>query len=558
MRLMNARTSAAAVLAGALAAVVMVAVQLVWRLTGATDGTVPSLPEVIVAAVARLTPLSVFGAATENFGSLAKKTLFVSVILGIVAVGALAGSWAARLAKRLPSGLGFQMLAGLLVGAALLLFTMLVVAPIAHLGAFAAASRHATTIQLQLGLTFALFGLAWSWFAPLRQPLATEGSSAGLPVNRRAVVGRGARAALALAGVGVIGISTRRLFAPAGATGDSTASREAAREIAVTARRPVATPGATPAVAANPSTLFAELDAAEEISPVITSNADFYHVSKNISDPRVSADGWSLQLSGLVDQEVSYTLDDLLARVTTRKITTLCCISNEIGGDLIGTAEWQGLPLRTLLNEAGVQPEAVDIKLSAADDYQDSIPVARGMDPDTIIVVGMNGEPLPPDHGFPARLIVPGIYGMKNLKWLREIELVNNDFQGYWQTRGWSDTAVVNIWARIDTPTSGETLDPGPATIAGVAFAGDRGIYEVEVSLDDGESWNVAALEPAINPPLTWVRWALPFDAEPDSELNIRVRVTDGEGVTATKERNSPLPDGATGWPSRRVRVGQL
>jgi DMSO/TMAO reductase YedYZ molybdopterin-dependent catalytic subunit len=558
MRLMSARTSARAAVAGGVAAIVMLAVQLVWRLTGGSEGTVPSLPEVIVAAMARLTPLSVFGAATENFGSLAKKTLFVSVLIGIIAIGALAGNWAGRLTRQLPSGFGMQIVTGLLVAAGLFLFTMLVVAPVAHLGMFAENSRQATALQLQLGLTFALFGVAWAWFAPLREAVATGGSGAAMPVNRRAIVGRGAQAALALVGVSAIGLSTRRLFAPAGATGDSTASREAALEIAETARQPVATPGATPAVAAVPAELFTELAAAEALSPVITSNTDFYHVSKNISDPKVSSDGWRLRLTGLVDQEVSYTLEDLQARATTRKITTLCCISNEIGGDLIGTAEWQGLPLRALLNEAGVQDEAMDIKLSAADDYQDSITVERGMDPDTIIVVGMNGEPLPPDHGFPARLIVPGIYGMKNLKWLREIELVNDDFQGYWQTRGWSDSAVVNIWARIDSPTSGQTVEPGAATIAGVAFAGDRGIYEVEVSLDDGESWSLVTLEEPINPPLTWVRWALPFEAEPDTELNIRVRTTDGEGMTATKERNSPLPDGATGWPSRRVRVGTL
>ncbi|HEV2108891.1 MAG TPA: molybdopterin-dependent oxidoreductase [Thermomicrobiales bacterium] len=544
-----------AAMAGALAALLMLAVQLVWRLTGGAEGTVPSLPEVIVAAVARLTPLSVFGAATENFGSLAKKTLFVSVLIGIVAVGALAGTWAARIARRMRSGFGSHVAAGLLVALGLFLFTMLVVAPVAHLGTFGSDSRHATQLQLQLSITFVLFGLAWAWFAPMRQPVAAGGLSEGLPISRRAVVGGGARATLALIGVSVVGASARRLFEPATASGDPATSREAARKIAEAARQRPASLDATPSLVANPAALFAQLDASGDLSPVITSNADFYHVSKNISDPRVSADGWSLRVTGLVDQELTYTLDDLLARATTRKITTLCCISNQLNGDLIGTAEWQGFPLRSLLNEAGVKQEAVDIKLSAADDYADSIPVGRGMDPDTIIVVGMNGEPLPADHGFPARLIVPGIYGMKNLKWLREIELVDEDFQGYWQTRGWSDEARVNIWARIDNPGPGEALDPGPATIAGVAAAGDRGIFQVDVSLDDGETWGIATLEEAINPPLTWARWVLPFDAEPDAELNIRVRVTDGEGVTASKDRNPPLPDGATGWPSRRVRV---
>jgi DMSO/TMAO reductase YedYZ molybdopterin-dependent catalytic subunit len=555
MRLFTARMSVRTATAGAIAALLMLAIQLVWRLIGSDEGTVPSLPEVIVAAVARLTPLSVFGAATENFGSLAKKTLFVAVLIGIVAVGAMAGTWAGRLARRMRSGFGAQLLAGLIVAFGLFLVTMLVIAPIAHLGMFMADSSHASEVQFQLGITFALFGLAWAWFAPLRQPVSAGGMGAELPINRRAVVGRGVQAVLALGSLGIVGASTRRLFEPVAATRDPVTSREAAREIAEAARRPAATPVVTPGLVSDPVELFTELDASGDLSPVVTSNADFYHVSKNISDPRVSADGWSLRVTGLVDQELDFVLDDLLARATTRKITTLCCISNELNGDLIGTAEWQGFPLRDLLIEAGVQPDAVDIKLSAEDDYQDSIPVERGMDPDTLIVVGMNGEPLPPDHGFPARLIVPGIYGMKNLKWLREIELVDEDFQGYWQTRGWSDDARVNIWGRIEDPAPGESLEPGPAAIAGVAFAGDRGIFQVDVSLDDGETWATAALEEPINPPLTWVRWVLPFEAEPETELNIRVRPTDGGGVTAPKERNPPLPDGATGWPSRRVRV---
>ncbi|MDP9366206.1 MAG: molybdopterin-dependent oxidoreductase, partial [Chloroflexota bacterium] len=189
-----------------------------------------------------------------------------------------------------------------------------------------------------------------------------------------------------------------------------------------------------------------------------------------------------------------------------------------------------------------------------ADDYEDSIPVAQGMDPDTLLVVGMNGEPLRPDHGYPARLIVPAIYGMKNLKWLQRIELVDEDFKGYWQTRGWSDPAPYQIWGRIDTPRGGEKLKPGPAVAAGVASAGDRGIQRVEVSLDDGKTWAEARLEPALNPPFTWVRWVFPFEAAPGKHKLV-MRATDGTGAVAPERRQPPLPEGATGWPGRTITV---
>jgi DMSO/TMAO reductase YedYZ molybdopterin-dependent catalytic subunit len=280
--------------------------------------------------------------------------------------------------------------------------------------------------------------------------------------------------------------------------------------------------------------------------------ADFYHVSKNISDPDVSDRGWTLKIGGLVEQEITYDHQQLVNRSTTKKITTLCCISNELNGDLIGTAEWTGVPLADLLAEAGVKPGVFKAKFRCSDDYQDSIALDRALDPDTMVVTGMNGEMLTPDHGFPARLIVPGIYGMKNVKWVEEIELTDEDFQGYWQTRGWSDPAPYQIWGRIDFP--GGTIAAGPSTAYGVASAGDRGVARVEVSFDEGETWADATLEPAINPPFTWVRWAFPFEATSGKHA-ILIRATDGNGEVATEEERAPLPDGATGWPRRGFKV---
>jgi hypothetical protein len=166
----------------------------------------------------------------------------------------------------------------------------------------------------------------------------------------------------------------------------------------------------------------------------------------------------------------------------------------------------------------------------------------------------MNGEMLADDHGFPARLIIPNIYGMKNVKWVDRIEVVDEDFKGYWQTREWSDSAVVNEWGRIDFPENRQEFDAGQQTLTGVAFAGARDVSRVEVTLDDTESWTDAMLEPALEPPFTWVRWALPVDLA-EGEYKMRIRVTDGEGNVMPETERSPLPDGATGWPRRTVRV---
>ncbi|MGH2614494.1 MAG: molybdopterin-dependent oxidoreductase, partial [Thermomicrobiales bacterium] len=301
---------------------------------------------------------------------------------------------------------------------------------------------------------------------------------------------------------------------------------------------------------------FAELEAEGKLTPVITSVADFYHVSKNISDPVVDGAAWSLTIGGLVDTPLTFSYEDIAARATTQNITTLGCISNELNGDLAGTAEWTGFPLRELLEEAGVDPATVDIVFRAADGYDDSIPLATAMHPSTLLVTGMNGEPLPPDHGFPARLIVPPIYGMKNVKWVEQIEAVDIDYQGYWQTRGWSDPAPYQIWGRIDTPAQGDLIPAGPAVAAGVASAGDRGIFRVEISLDEGATWADATLEPSINPDFTWVRWVFPFEAAL-GVAKIWMRATDGDGNAAPQERHSPLPDGATGWPERVVQVSE-
>jgi DMSO/TMAO reductase YedYZ molybdopterin-dependent catalytic subunit len=262
----------------------------------------------------------------------------------------------------------------------------------------------------------------------------------------------------------------------------------------------------------------------------------------------VEGASWELEIAGLVERPVKLSYSDITTRPDMEFTSTLECISNSIGGKYISTAVWRGFPLRELLDEAGLQPGVVDIELHAADGYVESIPLAEALASDTMLVHTINGEKLPDDHGYPARLIVPGIFGMKNVKWLTKIVAVNEDIQGFWQERGWSDVATVVTMSRIDTPTQLMKLPVNqPAWFGGVAFAGDRGIARVEVSTDYGVTWSEAELAPALSP-LAWRLWQYPYPADSVGKFQVWVRATDGAGQTQTAEERDTLPDGATGY----------
>lgn len=289
------------------------------------------------------------------------------------------------------------------------------------------------------------------------------------------------------------------------------------------------------------------------LSPEITPTREHYVVSKNIFNPSVAAPAWSLTVKGMVAQELRLGLDDLKAMPSVERSSTLTCISNPVGGDLIGNSVWTGVRLAELLEQAGVQPGASELVLRAADNYSDSFPLEAALREGTIVAYLQNGEPLTRDHGFPARVLVPGIYGMKNVKWVTEIELTSSDYRGYWQQRGWSDLATVQTMSRIDTHEA-TRLPSGSAVIGGVAFAGLHGVSRVEVSLDGGSSWQAAELKPALNE-LSWNLWLYAWDAPP-GRYEVLVRATDGSGEVQSAEPRQPLPDGATGYHRLSVRVG--
>src|SRR5215471_7442177 len=284
----------------------------------------------------------------------------------------------------------------------------------------------------------------------------------------------------------------------------------------------------------------------------VTSVSDFYDVSKNVSDPDVDVRRWQLQISGLVQNAVSLSYDQIRQLPFVEHYATLECISNEVGGGLIGNALWRGVRLRDLLEQAALKPGVFDIVLKAADGYTDSIPVERALADGTILAYEMNGYPLDQTHGFPLRLIVPGIYGMKNVKWITAIEAVDFDFKGYWQKRGWDDRAEYKTTSRIDVP--GASIKDSATTIAGIAFAGDRGIQRVQVSTDGGKNWQDAEFKPALSR-YSWTLWHMDWTPASPGPALLIVRATDGTGVTHTSSHAPAIPNGASGYDSRTVRV---
>jgi DMSO/TMAO reductase YedYZ molybdopterin-dependent catalytic subunit len=291
------------------------------------------------------------------------------------------------------------------------------------------------------------------------------------------------------------------------------------------------------------------------LSSYVTPNADFYRIDTALFVPRVSPDGWSVAVHGMVDHPFELSYDELLAMPMVEEPVTIACVSNEVGGDLIGNAVWRGVPLPTLLERAGVQPGATQIVGRSVDDFTVGFPTELALDGRTALVaVGMNGEPLPTKHGFPARLIVAGLYGyVSATKWLRDIVLTRlEDFDAYWVPRGWAKEAPIKTESRIDVPRGGASVAAGRVAVAGVAWAPTRGISGVEVQVDDG-AWQRTRLGEVANDN-TWVQWLYEWQASPGRH-RLSVRATDGTGQVQTADSNPPAPDGATGYHSRMVTV---
>ena len=257
---------------------------------------------------------------------------------------------------------------------------------------------------------------------------------------------------------------------------------------------------------------------------------------------------------GLVKSPSILTYAQLLSRPTVSEIVTLECVGNGVGDESIGTAEWNGVSLKTLLDEAGVESNAYDVVLRAADGYSDSISIERAMHGDVLVAHQMNGVTLPTGHGYPARIIVPGVYGMKHVQWLTEIELVPRDYQGYYQKQGWSDDATVQTKTWITDPQEYDELPSKDFLIKGFAFAGIRGIRSVEISLNGGDTWHPAHLKPAQSP-YSWVFWDYLWKEPRPGGYALLARSTDGTGTMQSFLNQKPFPKGATGVQELFVKV---
>jgi DMSO/TMAO reductase YedYZ molybdopterin-dependent catalytic subunit len=280
----------------------------------------------------------------------------------------------------------------------------------------------------------------------------------------------------------------------------------------------------------------------------ITANRDFYRIDTALTVPRVSAQDWRLRIHGLVDKTTEFTFNDIRDRALIERPVTLACVSNEVGGGLISNANWIGVPLRDLLREAGVKPGADQLFSTSVDGFTAGTPVDALLDPDrgAMLAIGMNGEPLPQEHGFPARMVVPGLYGyVSATKWVVDMEVTTfADKQGYWIPRGWSAKGPIKTQSRIDNPQDGGSVRAGRVTIAGTAWAQTIGIRAVEVRVDD--DWHQAELSTEVDLN-TWRMWRVTVPMKSGSH-RISVRATDNTGYTQTDALADPAPNGATGW----------
>jgi DMSO/TMAO reductase YedYZ molybdopterin-dependent catalytic subunit len=526
-------------LTGLLAAALALGVgQLVAGITGPLASPVIAVGSVAV----NLTPIPVKEFAIAHFGSHDKQVLVGGIVVTLAVFAALIGILARR---RLVYGYaGLAVFAGLGVAAA-------VTRPNATAADALPAIAGAIAAAFALRLMVRAAGRDTTATTPVTeatqaQSATTRRDTAGSPragqpdgrpasPNRRRFLLLGAGTAAAAAVAGVAGQLLLRQF------------NVSALRAAVRLPKPVRAATAIPAGGQLP---------VPGITPFITSNSSFYRVDIDLVLPQISPDTWQLRVHGMVKKELVISFDDLLRRPLTEADITLTCVSNQVGGPLAGNARWLGASLARLLREAGVRPGADQILSSAAiDGMSISTPLAAVIDdPDAMLAVGMNGQPLPIAHGFPARMMVPGLYGyVSGTKWVTDLNITTFAAQqAYWTQRGYAARAPIKTMSRIDVPRPLAQIPAGRTAVAGVAWAPTRGIDAVQVRVDGG-TWHHAKL--AAVPSLdTWRQWFWRWDATPGSH-QLEVRATDGTGVTQTSQQVMPLPNGASGWDTTIVTV---
>jgi DMSO/TMAO reductase YedYZ molybdopterin-dependent catalytic subunit len=485
---------------------------------GATEllaGLIPGAPSVVLEIGSFLISLQPPGAkqiVVDLFGTNDKLALNVAIVIGALLIAA---------------GLG-------IVARFHRPWTTIGFATIAVLGLFASLRDPLVDPLLAVAAAVVGVGVAYGVLGLLLR-LATPSGIAEMPDwDRRRFLGSSIGvAALALVGGGVgrLLLNSRAEAAPAAAS----------------------IPAAVDSVGSPPP--GAELEVMG-ISPLVVPNRSFYRIDTNLLTPRLDVSTWSLSIDGMVDHPYNLTYAELLAMEMHEEYVTIACVSNEVGGDLVGNALWKGVRLRELLDRAGVQAGATQIVGHSFDGWTAGFPTAWLDDPgrEALVAVAMNGEPLPPEHGYPARLIVPGLYGyVSATKWLTTIGLTTLEaFNGYWVPLGWAKEAPILTQSRIDVPRDGSSVKAGRVAVAGVAWAPDRGVMRVEVQIDGGD-WTAAEMSAPLSD-ATWLQWLYRWSATAGSH-RISVRGTDGTGTVQTAQVTRPAPDGARGHHTINVNV---
>jgi DMSO/TMAO reductase YedYZ molybdopterin-dependent catalytic subunit len=495
-------------LAGAAGGLLMTLVLVALRFT--LDAMI--ITEVMADWFARLLPAVIFDFFIEQLQFNAKRLLFVLIFLGQIGVGGLIGMAYVRYEAEAGYEEGLVKRAAVLTGViwAVLVF---IISPILGAGVVGSALPGGA-----LAYSGALLFAVGSYSLTLTQITALAERSGGIQYNasRRDFVQKAAIFSV-IAVVGGFAVQTILTnlgrLAPLGSSG---------RKQGV-------------------------------LSTPVTPNEDFYVIGKSAVLPQFKVETWALIIQGDgVRNPINITYDQLLAMPAIEEYVTLTCISNPIGGDFISNALWKGVPLRYILELADFDPATERVGFWAADGYFDSFPYEVAMREEVIVAYEMNGVPLPPEHGYPARIIVPGLYGMENVKWLIKMEPVEDSFRGFWQRRGWQDTAIIKTMSRVDTPATRGHVPVDQIEVAGVAFAGKRGIKRVEVSVDDGNTWRDAKFDKPLSE-FTWIIWRLDWPDVMPSDPYIIVRATDGDGVIQTERKQGNQPSGPTGY--HRIRV---
>jgi DMSO/TMAO reductase YedYZ molybdopterin-dependent catalytic subunit len=487
-------------------------------------------PEALPDRFAPTIPIPTFFSLFDRFGGYngLKRFGITSGLAGLFVVGAAFGviyaliveSRRSRTSGRWRQDLSRQAV-GFIIAAALVLWviTLGLLWPVLdanYRGAPPGQARlvSAAALLIEYLLFAAMVVLLYRWLAP-RPALDARPMPLGEPIGRRAVVAGAAGLALAGGSAALVrNLNERATFAYDGLAYSG--------------------PGVEP----------------------IAPNDKFYTVTKNVVDPNVNPGIWRLEIGGMVEEPRGYTFQDLMSLASVEQESTLMCISNRIGAGLMSNAVWQGVRLRDLLDASRPLAGALEVFLNGADAYTDSFAFDKAMDPTTIVAFAMNGEPLPLRHGYPARVVVPGLYGEKNVKWVTRIDVVDYDAKGFYEQQGWGPNFVIPTrsdifgprWVRRRGDSFVEPFAAGQtATIRGRAFAGDRGIQIVEFSVDDGETWHATRIDyPGTN--LTWTFWSAEWLPEEPGEYTLVSRATDGTGTPQPSESRGIVPQGATGY----------